>query len=39
MNRRVYLILGLGGALLRSVGEVSIGLLKMRLPIRVAGLA
>ena len=37
--RCAYLILEVGDALLRSVGEVSVGLLKMRLPIGSAGLA
>lgn len=38
-NRCAYLILEVDDALLRSVGEVSVGLLKMRLPIGSAGLA
>ena len=37
--RCAYLILEVGDALLRSVGEVSVGLLTMRLPIGSAGLA
>ncbi len=37
--RCAYLILEVDDALLRSVGEVSVGLLKMRLPIGSAGLA
>ena len=38
-RRCAYLILELGDALLRIVDEVSVGLLKMRLPIGSAGLA